>query len=329
MLKKGSRGEEVKQLQKMLRDAGYFKYKKDTGYFGDITEQALKDFQTARGLKADGIYGVASSDALTNDAKIRVALANPNLTPEQKKMMQDMYTQGDHRINSYSMGTVHLPEDLGNKVANIQKEVENQNLNNSRDSILLGEGGYIPYDAYDANIKEQMNTYAPYYDELQRKDRAMFDQSVGNQNRNYNLSVKSLDEGLADDVTDFYDKEANTGVFGSGSRAERLKSIKNKYNNQYSNLYNTAQNNLFNTRTNFAYQYGDAEALKNNNPISRFQVDPTQGNNGQTQIETGGQYDPFNLYGRNNAEKDFYSKKASNDYYINNANKGAQFFTGT
>ncbi len=45
-LKRGDRGGEVKKVQNFLRKKGYFKYQKDTGYFGSITEQAVKDFQS-------------------------------------------------------------------------------------------------------------------------------------------------------------------------------------------------------------------------------------------------------------------------------------------
>ena len=46
-LKRGDRGEEVKKVQKFLKERGYFSYPQITGYFGSITEEAVKAFQEA------------------------------------------------------------------------------------------------------------------------------------------------------------------------------------------------------------------------------------------------------------------------------------------
>src|SRR4051794_22907746 len=56
LLKKGSTGEAVKQLQQALKDLGYDVGAVD-GQFGAKTEQAVKAFQHARGIAADGIVG--------------------------------------------------------------------------------------------------------------------------------------------------------------------------------------------------------------------------------------------------------------------------------
>ena len=49
-LKKGSRGEQVKILQRHLDLL-------DDGIFGVLTEEAVKEFQKSHGLVADGIVG--------------------------------------------------------------------------------------------------------------------------------------------------------------------------------------------------------------------------------------------------------------------------------
>ncbi|MFS8500306.1 MAG: LysM peptidoglycan-binding domain-containing protein [Caldicoprobacter sp.] len=56
-LKKGMSGEDVAVVQRLLRDLGFFTYPQITGYFGSITETAVKAFQKANGLAADGIIG--------------------------------------------------------------------------------------------------------------------------------------------------------------------------------------------------------------------------------------------------------------------------------
>ncbi|WP_182422036.1 N-acetylmuramidase domain-containing protein [Aureimonas sp. ME7] len=62
MLRMGSKGARVRELQALLVRAGYAV--KADGDFGPTTERALKGFQEARGLTADGIYGPQTETAL-------------------------------------------------------------------------------------------------------------------------------------------------------------------------------------------------------------------------------------------------------------------------
>jgi peptidoglycan hydrolase-like protein with peptidoglycan-binding domain len=56
LLKKGSTGEAVRQLQRALKDLGYDPGELD-GQFGSETESAVKAFQGDRQLTVDGIVG--------------------------------------------------------------------------------------------------------------------------------------------------------------------------------------------------------------------------------------------------------------------------------
>jgi len=51
----GSNGEEVRQLQILLKGLGYFRNTLTTGYFGSITKTAVIAFQKANGLTATGV----------------------------------------------------------------------------------------------------------------------------------------------------------------------------------------------------------------------------------------------------------------------------------
>ena len=55
-LKRGMRGDEVRQLQQKLKDAGFNPGAID-GHFGKATEAALRAFQASEGLLVDGIAG--------------------------------------------------------------------------------------------------------------------------------------------------------------------------------------------------------------------------------------------------------------------------------
>ncbi|HKL99048.1 MAG TPA: peptidoglycan-binding domain-containing protein [Mobilitalea sp.] len=65
LLRKGSRGYEVKQVQMTLQELGYFTYPKATGYFGNITLNAVKKFQRDNGIKQDGLVGRLTKNALS------------------------------------------------------------------------------------------------------------------------------------------------------------------------------------------------------------------------------------------------------------------------
>lgn len=55
--KQGDRNSGVSQLQRDLKQLGYFKYPIITGFFGSVTRSAVVAFQRANGLVADGIAG--------------------------------------------------------------------------------------------------------------------------------------------------------------------------------------------------------------------------------------------------------------------------------
>lgn len=63
----GSTGEQVRQLQGVLKSLGYFDYPSITGYFGPVTKAAVVKFQEAKGLKPyPGWVGPGTRQALNN-----------------------------------------------------------------------------------------------------------------------------------------------------------------------------------------------------------------------------------------------------------------------
>jgi peptidoglycan DL-endopeptidase LytE len=55
-LKIGMKNDDVKQLQQILKNKGYFTYHTATGYYGSITQKAVKNFQSAVGLPQTGVF---------------------------------------------------------------------------------------------------------------------------------------------------------------------------------------------------------------------------------------------------------------------------------
>lgn len=75
----GDSGDSVQKVQTMLSKLGYINSANATGYFGDVTENAVKLFQRTNNLSADGSVGVLTMAKLTSgDAK--KAPANPPRT---------------------------------------------------------------------------------------------------------------------------------------------------------------------------------------------------------------------------------------------------------
>ena len=66
LLKKGSKGGAVVALQHLLMLRGVVTFYNIDGVFGDKTEQAVKDFQQARGIYPDGMVGAKTWPALTS-----------------------------------------------------------------------------------------------------------------------------------------------------------------------------------------------------------------------------------------------------------------------
>lgn len=71
-LKKGSKGDEVKQLQSLLELT-------QDGIFGSATESAVKSFQSSHGLVVDGIVGsntwkvlTSSSDSISEECNLKI-----------------------------------------------------------------------------------------------------------------------------------------------------------------------------------------------------------------------------------------------------------------
>lgn len=84
-LEKGNKSSEVTALQKQLQAAGYFNGPV-TGYYGTLTQQAVKEFQKTKGLSVNGIADAATLQALNPEtsAESQVAISQPQVSEELK-----------------------------------------------------------------------------------------------------------------------------------------------------------------------------------------------------------------------------------------------------
>ncbi|HEY9742716.1 MAG TPA: peptidoglycan-binding protein [Coleofasciculaceae cyanobacterium] len=80
ILRRGSSGTTVTQLQRTLTSRGYYSGP-ITGYFGRLTEEAVIRFQQANGLVADGVVGARTSSALGSYASGSFKRVSTNGSP--------------------------------------------------------------------------------------------------------------------------------------------------------------------------------------------------------------------------------------------------------
>ncbi|MBV6623218.1 MAG: peptidoglycan-binding protein [Rivularia sp. (in: Bacteria)] len=70
-ISRGSSGAEVRRIQNRLANQGYYNGPV-TGYYGRLTQQAVRRFQSAQNLKVDGIAGPSTISELQEDNNVTV-----------------------------------------------------------------------------------------------------------------------------------------------------------------------------------------------------------------------------------------------------------------
>ena len=73
-LHQGMRGDDVVQLQEVLRAGGYFTFPTSTGYFGPITLAAVKAYQAAHGITATGYVGPLTLAVLNSSVSVATTI---------------------------------------------------------------------------------------------------------------------------------------------------------------------------------------------------------------------------------------------------------------
>jgi peptidoglycan hydrolase-like protein with peptidoglycan-binding domain len=108
LLARGDEGEEVRVLQERLRVAGYYKGN-STAIFGSITEEAVKRFQQAYKLDADGIVGPETERKLPltgigngedtpkgrNDGQLKIGDRGEAVRVVQEQLIKAGYLEGE------------------------------------------------------------------------------------------------------------------------------------------------------------------------------------------------------------------------------------------
>lgn len=120
ILKKGSTGRAVKELQTLLKFHGFWGDNDITEYFGDITTKYVKEFQQSHGLTSDGIVGKGTLSYLLegidadyytiDDAFYSVSNDTDNtlerhgeMTTQEGLVIDKVYLDSDEYIRDYGV----------------------------------------------------------------------------------------------------------------------------------------------------------------------------------------------------------------------------------
>lgn len=170
VLRQGSRGGEVKEVQRRLKQWGYYSGSVD-GIFGSGTKKAVISFQKKNGLTADGIVGKATYKALGMNDSYDVLNGNSNNKPSSGNysssdlylMAKAIYAEG--RGESYT-GQVAIG-------AVIMNRLKSPDFPNTISGIIYQKGAFTAVadgqinlepnqTAYDA-ARDAMNGWDPTY----------------------------------------------------------------------------------------------------------------------------------------------------------------------
>ena len=96
VLKLGSKGTEVRELQQKLAELGFLEEKYVTGFFGLNTEDAVKSFQKENSIKRTGMVAEQTVEALYSDGTLntRVSLSKGEKSHNVKKLQQALLELG-------------------------------------------------------------------------------------------------------------------------------------------------------------------------------------------------------------------------------------------
>ena len=140
----GMKGDKVKEVQRRLKELGLYTESVITGYYGPVTEKAVKAFQEASGMTADGIVGDKTRAAL--NAKYNSSTMIPGMMGESvKKLQARLKTLG------YFTGT---PSGLYGQLT--EKAVTYfQKLNGLKQDGICGSGTYKAVFAKNAKSEKE------------------------------------------------------------------------------------------------------------------------------------------------------------------------------
>lgn len=153
VLKRGSSGGEVKEVQRRLKKWGYYSGEID-GVYGSQTIAAVKYFQRKNGLTQDGVTGKATYAALgMNDSVKALGGSNKNTSS---------YTSGDLYLLAKCIHAEARGESYTGQVAVgavILNRIKSPNFPNTISGVIYQKGAFTAVDDGQINLEPNQSAY--------------------------------------------------------------------------------------------------------------------------------------------------------------------------
>lgn len=128
-LQRGDSGQAVSDLQRRLRELGFFNGQ-ITGVFGSATQEAVSRFQIANNLAPDGIVGSQTRDALFGTTTSQYYSDNSLTIPPPPPLSGDFSGDfSDERLNQAASTRILRFGDRGTDVRELQQELRQRGFN--------------------------------------------------------------------------------------------------------------------------------------------------------------------------------------------------------
>lgn len=128
VLQRGNQGADVTDLQRRLRELGYFNANL-TGYFGSTTQEAVSRFQRDNDIEDDGVVSSQTRAALFGSASANIVTGDGLMLPPPPHLSSNFSAP---RFSLYSPTQVLRFGDRGSEVGILQQELRQRGFNPGR-----------------------------------------------------------------------------------------------------------------------------------------------------------------------------------------------------
>lgn len=188
LLKKGSQGQSVINLQKALKAQGYFPTNQNiTNYYGNITEQAVRNFQQSQGLPVDGI----ATSQLQEKLLINNQNQPKNQGQNQTKMILKLGETSEKvkEIQQMLKTTGYFPKTT--KITNYYGQITQQAVKNFQQANDLKVDGIVSQQTWDKLVKITSKSDNNSNSEKPIKTEIKTEIKTGNNDNSIDISLKA------------------------------------------------------------------------------------------------------------------------------------------
>ncbi len=161
VLRQGSRGNEVKEVQRRLKQWGYYSGSVD-GIFGAGTKSAVIAFQRKNGLTADGIVGKATYKALGMTASYNALNGGSGSSGSSSSSTPSGYTSSDLYLLAKAIYAEGRGESYTGQVAIgavIINRVKSASFPNSISGVIYQSGAFTAVTDGQINLEPNQTAY--------------------------------------------------------------------------------------------------------------------------------------------------------------------------